>query len=365
MNYSFIDERLDFYIIGSVKNKSLSDFRVLKKHNLISGNIYRGKIIKKLKNKNASFIDIGLNKNAYLESNNLINYSEGQDIIVQVIKDEIGNKGAKLTDRFELKSKNIVLSTDFKGLKFSKSIISDDFKNKFNNYKDKEYGLLFRTSSINESYEELEKEVLDLEEIYFNLEKEKNFKPTPKLLYKYNILDDIIKNSNDEIITNSENLYSEYKDEFYIKYDKNFDIEKTDVIFDIKKIFSREIKLKNNAELVFDKTEALTIVDLNSKGFNEFGKDLNIEILRELFIQIKFRNIHGIILVDLITYNKDQKNNHKKLIDETRAMAKLMDSKLNIIDITKLELLEMTRTADPNFIILSEYSYKEIFIPNK
>lgn len=382
MKYIFIDSSDDFHKVGIVENHRLVEFHVeeIGKGKLV-GNIYRGRVTNVLQGMESAFIDIGDLKNAYLYVNEALpkellytgekyKISEilktGQEIIVQVIKEPSGGKGAKVTIHIEIPGRYLVFTPYSNKIKISKKIkgtkenqILKDIGQRI--VKD-DMGIIFRTASEGVEESILKEEYDKLYNIYTKIEKERSFLPCPKLLYKepglgYQILRDTYTDDTDKIIVNNREVYDnlilmeehstfnfssklELNTDFSIKYDNL-------IQSDIRLALQRVVPLKSGGYIVIDEVEALTAIDVNTGKFvgtrslEDTVLKINMEAAEEIARQIRLRDIGGIIIIDFI----DMKNKD----DIPLVLSKLKENfkndriKVNIIDITKLGLVELTR----------------------
>lgn len=382
MRYIFVDSLNDDIRVGIVDDGRLVEFHIEKENNeFLAGNVYRGRVINVLQGMEAAFVDIGQEKNAYLHVKDALPkellygdkkyrisdiVKSGEEIIVQVEKEPTGNKGAKITTHIELPGRYIVFTPYSSKINISRKI-SDLHENQRlkkigeNIIKDN-MGLIFRTASEGIDEILLQEEYNILFNIFNKIEKERNFLPCPKLLYKepsldYQIIRDSFNDNTERIIVNSKETYDNlllmeenYPFQFSHKLElnKDFDISYDGLIqSDLKLALQRVVSLKNGGYIVIDETEALTAIDVNTGKFvgtsslEDTVLKTNIEAAEEIARQIRLRDIGGIIIIDFI----DMKNKD----DITLVLAHLKRSlskdkiKTNIIDITKLGLVELTR----------------------
>ncbi|MBU5256751.1 Rne/Rng family ribonuclease [Tissierella praeacuta] len=381
MNYIFIDSLNGVNRVGIVENNRLVEFHLEEQEKRIVGNIYRGRVANVLQGMEAAFVDIGESKNAYLYvkealpkdvlyNGRIYKISEiiksGQEVIVQVIKEASGNKGAKLTTHIEMPGRYLVFTPFSNKINISKKIKSSY---KMENLKDigkrimKDHmGLIFRTASEGVEESVLKEEYDILYNIYSKIEKERNFLPCPKLLYKepslaYQIIRDNYNESIEKIIVNNKEIYDNliltenlypFKFSDKIELDTEFSISyNTDIQLDLKVALQREVSLKSGGYIVIDETEALTVVDVNTGKFvgtSSLGDTVlktNIEAAEEIARQIRLRDIGGIIIVDFIDMR--DKDDVSAVLSIFKKQLQKDKIKTNIIDITKLGLVELTR----------------------
>ncbi len=395
MSYIFIDSKDEVEMVGLVEDGRLAEFYVEERSNQKTlGNIYRGRVDKVVKGMDAAFIDIGEEKDAYLHlkqalpkklmyQNKAYNINEilkeGQDIIVQITKEASGTKGSKVSTHIELKGRYIVLTPYSKQVNISKKIHKKQEVNRLleisKDIVKEDIGLIFRTASIDRENEKIAEEYNILFDIYKKLERERSFLPCPKLLYSegdigYQIIRDLYSEDIDEIKVNSEAYYNDLilmEENYPFKFsdklilDKEFSISlDQDLSRDIKNSLNKKVNLKSGAYLVVDQLEALTVIDVNTGKFTGQSslKDTvmktNVEAAKEIAKQIRLRDIGGIIIVDFI--DMTSKDDEDKLLSMFKSYLKRDRNKTNIVDITKLGLVELTRSKKRKSVISEYYS---------
>lgn len=368
-NYFFIEKKGKYVIIGEIKGEELIQFEVFDSlDDFAVGSIIRGRVINKIEALNAYFIDIGMNRNAFLQidERDERSYSEGEELIVQIISKAGGEKGCKITDKYEIKGKHLILTPFTSEIKFSKKINDLDYienlKDGIKNVLGNNLGIVVRTSAYSRDNETILKELCQLLDKYNYLLNERHFSPTPKILIKGNNFTGISNFRKSVLIhTNDKDIYTDLESKCSINevvYRKDFSIKHNSKIFaKIKSLFERRVILDNGIELIFDKTEAFNVVDINSKGYLHRKSyktldDVNLEAIGEIVKQIVFRNLQGIILVDLIPLkNKELKKN---LLIQLEDITKKYKNPPIVVGITKLGILEMTRNSKVNSIALEK-----------
>ena len=342
-NMFYIDDNLKLIVNYKDKIESIFDY-----NNNLMGNIYRGRVEKVVKSMNAAFVNIGLDENAYLSLNDA-NYEikEGEDILVQIKKVPPENKAARLTMELSVGGRYIVYFPEKSFVKYSSKLNIDEV------YRLKELGLkgvLFRTKAKDASNEDILKEykyLLKFEEL-FNLER--NRKPTPKLIFnKNNFMDYLFKNASEsELLTNNKEMYKDLRDIFNISLDEDFSIKyHRDIAKDYKKLFNRKIELSGGGNIVIERTESLSAIDVNTASFtgqSDFEDTIfknNIEAAKEIARQIILRNISGIIIVDFV--DMKSKKYRDILLNLLRDEFKNDISKTIVHGYTKLNLVEISR----------------------
>jgi ribonuclease G len=320
----------------------------------IVGNIYKGVVGKVVPGMQAAFIDIGLEKSGFISVEDVNEDSlydvyfesgadevgsnkdvkgliqdimrEGQHVLVQVLKESVGGKGAKLSSYIAIPGKYLVLlgTVDIVGIsrKIDDQEERDRLSKAVKGMKPEGHGLIARTSSIGASTDELRKDMEALIAQWENIRKKSESAKRPALLYSepklyIKTVRDFISAEINKILIDSEHVYREIKD--YLK--RNFPdfkiklelYKKKDPIFEhfgveneLKKIFKRQVWLKSGGHIIIDEAEGLTVVDVNT-GRYQSGKNqeetiysLNLEAATEIVKQIRLRNLVGIIVIDFI-----------------------------------------------------------------
>lgn len=382
MNYIFIDSNEQLNRVGIVEDNRLVEYysEELEDESLL-GNVYRGRVINVLHGMDAAFIDIGEEKNAYLHLKDALRLEQlytgvkydldevikgGEDVIVQVIKEQLGTKGPKVTTHISIPGRFIVLTPYSKKINISKKIRNPEEAHRLKEIGQriqiKEMGIIFRT--VSEGVEEniLKEEYDSLFEIYSKIDGERNYLPTPKLLYKdlnlvYQVVRDNFNKTNTRIIVNSEEVYRNIlvlNNYFFDKLedrtvlDPDFSIENDMKIqLGIKEALDRKVTLNSGGYIVIDETEALTAIDVNTGkyiGNFSLGETVlrtNLEAAEEIARQIRLRDIGGVIIVDFIDM-KDE-NYISKVLSRMNDAFKKDRNKPHIVDLTKLFLVEITR----------------------
>jgi len=382
MRYIFIDSSNGLNRVGIVEDDRLVEFHFEKTgEEKLVGNIYRGRVINVLQGMEAAFVDIGESKNAYLYVKDALPkellYSKeryriseivksGEEIIVQVIKEPNGNKGAKITTHIEIPGRFIVFTPFSNRVNISRKIEDPEEIKYLREVGDRiikdGMGLIFRTAS--ESVEEsiLKEEYDILYNIYKKIEKERNFLPCPKLLYRepnlaYQIVRDGYNDHTEKIIVNSKEVYNDLvqMEEYFpfhfshkLQLDLDFSVDYDYFIQkEIKLALEKKVPLKSGGYIVIDETEALTVIDVNTGkyiGTSSLGDTIlktNMEAAEEIARQIRLRDIGGIIIIDFIDMKSQDDEN--LVLNSLKDHLKNDRIKVNIIDITKLGLVELTR----------------------
>ena len=332
----------------------------------ISGNIYKGKIVDILNKGEIIFVDIGLEKNAFLSFENKKNipkFNISDSLIVQVETEARDGKGARLTLDYSINGENLVLLPNSKNLSISKKIADLEIIKKLKDtFLSIDKGLILRTKSVEKSPDALLEEYKKLEAIDNQIKKDFKEKNTT-LLYDNNsilkkaltLLDEDI----DEFIIDDEDSFNKIKNTLE-ENKKNYLLKKLKKYFKDEDIFSyykidtqieraldRKVYLESGASIVIEKTEALVSIDVNTGQNigNQSSQNLifntNLEACEEIARQIKLRNLAGIIIIDFIDLKKN--SDRKKILEELKRYLKKDRMEINSLDFSHLGLVQFTR----------------------
>ncbi|MDD4601462.1 Ribonuclease G [bioreactor metagenome] len=347
-------------------------------HAHIVGNIYKGKVKNVLPGMQAVFVDIGHDKNAFLYTGDISpqelkvaggggTLTIGQDIIVQIIKDAIGTKGPRATTNLTVPGRYIVLmpTVDYVGIsrRIDKESERERLKELAGNVRAEGTGLIVRTVAQGKAEEDLKNDAEYLYKLWHSLAARARRAQSPALLYRdvdmvIRIVRDHLTADIDQLVIDQREAYGRVCDlvktvspellSKVVLYDgtedvfNHFGIEK-----EIDKLGQRCIWLKCGGYIIIDKTEALTVVDVNTgkyvgdSSLEDTVFHTNLEAAAEIARQLRLRDIGGIIIIDFIDMDTDE---HKKaILDALEGHLKKDRTKTNVIGLTGLGLVEMTR----------------------
>lgn len=356
----------------------------------LEGNIYVGKVVNVLPGMQAAFVDIGENKNTFLhirdvlpkksnvtgnKKENLEKYKikdyikPNQMLLVQVKKDSTEIKGARVSTNIQIAGRFVVVLPENDFITVSQKIEDEEERNRLIQIvqkvkQDRKVGIILRTAAEGKEKEIIQKDIENtikkLEEIQNKFSEIKE-KANPTILQKSDtilekILLDIVDNGLDKIWVNTENLKKNVEDilnklqekvTVKIEYQKQDLENRYDIAKQAEKIANRKIWLKCGGFITIDKTEALTAIDVNSGKFT--GKEnlektvvkVNKEASIEIAKQLRLRDIGGIIIIDYIDMNEEKSK--EEVIETLKQNLKQDRAKTQIMEFTKLNLLEMTR----------------------
>ena len=357
-------------VVILIEDYNIAEKYIINNQDNIEGNIYIGIIKNLVPGIKAAFVDIGKEKNAFIHFEDIEKIKENikvnKKILVQVQKNPIKQKGAKLTTNIKLTGRQIVLmpKTDF--ITVSKKITDEEKKKELKNIVEKNipkgYGAIIRTSCISVSEKEIIEDIQRLVKRWNKIKKsfEENFDLSSYLMEENNdIIKSLILGTADDnmnkIITNSDKFNSEtlnflkiYNLENKIKVEFDEDVfDKYSMQKELQQLENNKVWLKCGGYIVIDKTEALTAIDVNSGKC--IGKDnleatilkVNLEAAKEIAKQLRLRDIGGIIVIDFIDLQEDENKN--RLLDCFVEETKKDRAKVQVEGFSKLNLLELTR----------------------
>mgnify|MGYP001064576284 CR=1 FL=1 len=364
-------------------------------------NIYRGRVVKVLPGMQAAFVDVGLERTAFLyvsdvrrndrswqedgevgeitkeAADGAVLHSsvcqidevlrEGQDIMVQVSREPIGKKGARITSHISLPGRHLVLLPTVNHIGVSRRIESGEEKERLKSLMDEirssRMGFIVRTVSEGTSMEKLKAEADFLEKLWFNIQQKMEKLTRPGLLHEdlsisLRAVRDLFTREVDRLIIDSPEQYDkimEFIDTFTpgLKYSVEL-YEGAEPIFDafgveveISRLLNKKIWLKSGGYIVVEHTEALTVIDVNTgsyvgvRNLEETILKTNLEAVKEIAYQLKLRNIGGLVVIDVIDMEK--KSNREKVFLALKEALSRDKATCNVLPLSDLGLIQMTR----------------------
>ncbi len=347
-------------------------------HSHLVGNLYRGRVQNVLPGMQAGFVDIGREKNAFLyigdgmpkEAQQAVRQQKihiGQTLPVQIVKDAIGTKGPRATTHLTLPGRNVVLMPTAAYIGISRRIESEEERARLHGIAEricpKDMGLIIRTVAAGKTEEALAADVRYLRRLWESIQARMKLGSAPSLLYRdadlaIRMVRDSFTDEIDEVIVDDRALYQrivelveyaspELADRVKLYAERTPLFRKYHLEEELEKLGAREVELPSGGFIVIDKTEALTVIDVNTGRF--VGKanladtvyHTNLEAAAEILKQLRLRDIGGIIVVDFI--DMEQSGQKEELLAYMREHVKSDPTKTNIVDITSLGLVEITR----------------------
>ncbi|RKF21361.1 ribonuclease G [Alginatibacterium sediminis] len=375
--------------VALVENGILQEFHIERgaKRGIV-GNIYKGKVSRVLPGMQAAFVDIGLDKAAFLHAADIVPHTEcvdtdakekfqarditglvhqGQDIVVQVVKDPLGTKGARLTTDITLPSRYLVFMPGSSHVGVSQRIESEEERERLKTicsaYVDELGGLIIRTAAEGVGETELAQDALFLKRVWRKVLERRDHRPSKTMLYEdlslaLRTIRDFVGTELERVRVDSKETYEnlvqfsgEYVPEFsqllelYTGERPIFDL--FDIENEIKRALNRRVDLKSGGYLIIDQTEAMTTVDINTGGFvghrnlDDTIFNTNIEATLAIARHLRLRNLGGIIIVDFIDMNSAD---HRRRVLASFEQALISDrAKTKVNGFSALGLVEMTR----------------------
>jgi len=347
----------------------------------IVGNIYLGKIVRVLPGMQAAFVDIGLERTAFLHANDVRNerspgepvsidqlLRDGEDVLVQVIKDPMGTKGARLTTQITLAARYLVYLPYSSRIGISQKIEDDEVRERMRAsiravVGEEEGGFILRTMAESAADAELQTDVLYLKRIWEDIQEKQKVVGADRLIHEdlplaIRALRDIAREDTEKIRIDSRETFQK-AEEFVGKYVPEIQetleyypgerpiLDLYSVEDEIQRALLRKVPLKSGGYLIIDQTEAMTTIDVNTgayvgkKNLEETLLKTNLEATQAIARQLRLRNLGGIIIIDFIDMVEDD---HRRLLMRSLEKALMRDrSKVQITEMSQLGLVELTR----------------------
>ncbi len=349
-------------------------------------NIYKGKITRIEPSLEAAFVDYGAERHGFLPLKEIsrdyfkkdadlsgrINIkevlNEGQEILVQIGKEERGNKGAALTTFISLAGRYLVLMPNNpRAGGVSRRIEGEDRSEARDALSEltlpDDMGMILRTAGVGKSVEELQWDLDMLLQLWKAIDEGVNTRPAPFLVYQESNLitraiRDYLRNDISEILVDEKEVYEKAREFMQLVMPMNMNkikfyadpvplFTRYQIESQIESAFQREVRLPSGGAVVIDHTEALISIDINSakatKGgdIEETALNTNLEAADEIARQLRLRDLGGLIVIDFIdmTPAKNQRDVENRLRDAL----KLDRARVQVGRISRFGLLEMSR----------------------
>lgn len=343
----------------------------------ILGNIYVGRVKDIVKNLNAAFIEIApgipcyykldeVNNPLYVKKINSPRMVQGDEVVVQVVRESSGSKPPRVSTELNFSGKYLALTSGKRSLGISRKLDAETKKRIKESIKfdeDADFGLIIRTNAVHASAEEIAEEYHKLKQEYHKLKQTAIHRTTFSCLKQelpeyLHIIQDMKEEQLNEIITDDKEIYGQVR-----QYLAQFPRQKfmlrfyEDSMLSLNKLYSLEgrleaalrerVWLKSGGYLIIQPTEALTVIDVNSgksiakKKVQEHYLKINLEAAEEIALQLRLRNLSGIIIVDFIDMKSEEDN--KLLLKTLRTCIRKDSVPVQVVDMTKLHLVEITR----------------------
>ncbi|MCG7199058.1 ribonuclease G [Marinobacter pelagius] len=358
----------------------------------IVGNIYKGKVVRVLPGMEAAFVDIGLERAAFIHASDVITgqssadeatdgpktvpdirtlLREGQSLVVQVTKDPIGTKGARLTTQLSIPSRYLVFMPGVSHIGISQRIEDDNERERLKTLigeasaesTDVEGGYIIRTAAEAAPAEDLIGDMKYLHRLSQSIQERIAKVQAPAVVYQdlplfIRTIRDLVRPQTEKVRIDSRESYQrvmEFVQEFVTEFAGKVEYYPGErPIFDlysvedeIQKALSRKVQLKSGGYVIIDQTEAMTTIDINTGAFvghrnlEETIFKTNLEAARAISRQLRLRNLGGIIIIDFIDMEDSE---HQRQVH--RMLEKMLErdhAKTKITGVSELGLVEMTR----------------------
>ncbi len=352
------------------------------------GNIYKGVVSRVLPGMQAAFVDIGLERAAFLHASDIAVIDtddtdvtlpsgdsianllrEGQEVLVQVIKDPLGTKGARLTTHITIPSRYLVFMPETRNVGVSQRIEEEQERQRLREIvlrerdEEKPGGFILRTAAEGVDEESIASDLFFLQRLWASICEQVKIAKPPEIVHEdlplvLRVLRDISDTEVEKLRIDSRETFQRVdrfvrqftpellnKLEYYPGERPIFDLYSVDD--EIQKALERKVQLKSGGHLVIDQTEAMTTIDVNTgayvghRNLEETIFKTNLEAAQAIVRQLRLRNLGGIIIIDFIDMQDEE---HKRQV--LRALEKHVErdhANCHISEISSLGLVQMTR----------------------
>ena len=349
---------------------------------LYKGSIFKATVSRIEQSLNAAFVDFGSTRHGFLPLKELsrnfykknsqgkseCTLKEGQEILVQINKEERGTKGATLSTQISIAGRFMVLiANSDKSGGISRRITGDereDLKNQISKLDIPEgMSVIIRTAGIDRSFEELQNDLNYLISLWDDINATQASADSPQLIYKddkliVRVFRDIFRDDIEEILVDDKFVFEEAKNfaELVIPdqkdkvklYDEEIPLfNRYQIESQIELAFQREISLPSGGSIVIDPTDAMTTIDINSarstkgKDIEETALKTNLEAAKEIARQLRLRDVGGLIVIDFIDMQNEDSQN--KVENAFRRAVSSDRARIQIASISRFGLLEISR----------------------
>ncbi len=372
----------------------------------IAGNIYKGRVQRVLPGMQAAFVEIGLARSAFLYVDDVYSnnreyaalftvfqeeqentevgdapavreqipskpiedmLSDGQEIMVQVIKEPLGAKGARLSTHISLPGRYLVYLPTISHISISRRITDETERNRLKEIveriKPEDSGFIIRTASEGATEEELASDIAFLATLWANIQSRMKAAPASTMLHEdlsiaLRAIRDLYSKNVRKLVVDCPETYAgiihfietfmpqlQYSVELYEGEKPVFDKYGFEV--EISRALGRNIWLKSGGYIVIEDTEALVAIDVNTGRYvgkgnqNDTIVKTNLEAVKEIAYQIRLRNLGGIIIIDFI--DMERKADRDAVLNSLQEALKKDRAKTNVANISELGLVQMTR----------------------
>lgn len=374
--------------LAMLEDDNLIEYYVERKgQEKLSGNIYLGRAANILPGMQAAFVDIGLEKNAFLHAGDILVDSAdrealrnqlgaqsikkmlkpGQEVLVQVVKEPGGTKGPRISSPVTLPGRFAVLLPTVEYIGVSRRIEEETERNRLRDIAErlrpKGMGLIMRTAASKAGEEDVRRDVEYLTRLWQSIQLRAQHSTAPALLHRdeslaHRSVRDMLTDEVQALLVDDEELFKtaretagmlspELQERVALYREPEPLFERYRVDSQLSKALSRHVWLKSGGYLVIDHTEALTVIDVNtgkyvgSSSLSDTIFKINCEAAQEITRQLRLRDVGGIIIIDFIDMESEE--DQERLLALLRQMLKQDRTKTNLVGLTGLGLVEMTR----------------------
>ena len=380
----YVDRFGGNYVGAVAKDGKVMEYRLETVNKTVAiGSVFKGRVENVLCGMNAAFVNVGLNRNGYLaagdmlmdrselignvEMPSILDLKVGDEVLVQAIKDPAGTKGVRLTSNVSFAGRYVVFMPNIDFVGVSRKITDEKQRERLLKIArgccSKKTGVIIRTAGENAGKDEIKREIAALKKRYDAILRQFRKQPAPSLLYEegnlaLRIIRDVYSENVDKFIVGDKETYKtvlEYARKFetelkskLVLYDKKRDMfSYYGLSAGVEEMLSSNVAMASGAYLAIDKTEALTVIDVNTGSFigdedmEETAFSTNLEAAEEIARQLRLRNIAGIIVVDFIDMKEEA--HRKKLLEELSVYLAEDREKCAVVGMSPLGLVEITR----------------------
>ncbi|MBK9161655.1 MAG: ribonuclease G [Nitrosomonadales bacterium] len=349
----------------------------------IVSNVYLGRVKRVLPGMQSAFVDIGLERSAFLHVDDIWEnsnngdpakpiervLSEGQNLLVQVIKEPIGTKGARLTTQLSFAGRLLVYLPQEKRIGVSQRIDNEEQRDALRDKlqaalpPDHRGGYIIRTVAETTNDTDFSRDIAYLDKLWSNLQNISQTASAPQLLYQelnlgLRVVRDFVTQDTSRILVDSRSTYQKMVDfardynpdaidklSHYIGVRPLFDLYAVEE--EIERALSKRVDLKSGGYLIIDQTEALTTIDVNTGGFvglRNFDDTIfktNLEATQVIARQLRLRNLGGIIICDFI--DMDMQEHRDAVLEAFKSALSRDHTRISVNGFSSLGLVEMTR----------------------
>jgi ribonuclease G len=366
----------------------LSEFLIAREERQV-GSIYKGRVANVLPGMNAAFVDLGLERNGFLCADDAaahlgeeasaslknVNIKDmlkvDQEVIVQVVKEAVGTKGARITTYVTMPGRYLVLlpSASYTGV--SRRVEDEAERERLRLIAEKAkpegMGVIVRTSAVGRSAEELERELKFLVRSWHRVQKASKRRRAPAILHQElalidKIVRDILHTDVSRLVIDNAEEHAKVVERLEATAPKLMErvfayghdvplFEFYGIDQEIENALSRKVWLESGGYLIIDRTEALWAIDVNTGKY--IGKTAsladtilktNLEAVREICRQLRLRDIGGIIIVDFI--DMESASDRRRLLSEVVEELKKDRTRTHLVGMTELGLVQLTRKRE-------------------